>query len=209
MELDELKSTWGRYEQQIAATQRISEKMITSMLQERSRSRVAGIRRENNLLLVYLVLLLGVMAAIFIGNPFDFTYGWQYIPYGLLCAGVIAAIVRLLGNQQDLNTDVHSTGLALFLQKVIRGYEKSAKMEAWFGWLMFAGGLATVFSFLPHKLQHKALWPALGETGIGVGITLLIYFVAFKAGAFRNRKKEGFEQDLRELNELNAELKGI
>ncbi|WP_295125355.1 hypothetical protein [uncultured Chitinophaga sp.] len=209
MELEELKSTWNRYEQQITSTQRLSERLITSMLQERSRSRVAGIRRENSLLLVYLVLLLGVLAAIFIGNPFDFTYGWQYIPYGLLCAGVMAAVARLVKNQRELNTNINTIGLAPFLSKVIKGYEKSARMETWFGLLMFTGGVATVFSFLPHKLQHKGLWPALGETAIGVGITLLIYFVAFKAGAFRNRKKEGFENDLRELNELNAELKGI
>jgi hypothetical protein len=35
-------------------------------------------------------------------------------------------------------------------------------------------------------------------------ITLLVYFIAFKLGAFKNRKKEGFENDWKELSELKA-----
>lgn len=37
-----------------------------------------------------------------------------------------------------------------------------------------------------------------------MGIAVVIYIIAFKLGAFKNRKKEGFENDLKELNELKA-----
>jgi hypothetical protein len=40
-------------------------------------------------------------------------------------------------------------------------------------------------------------------------ITIIIYFIAFKAGAFKNRNKTAFENDLKELNnlrELSAEF---
>jgi hypothetical protein len=204
MNIEELKTAWRGYEHKLSVTQRLSEQMIMGMLQERSRSRVAKMRRGNNLLLIYLFIVLAVLAGIFTGNPFDFRDAWQYIPYGVLAIGVLMAMLTLFRNQQDLNADLNATGLALFLKKIIEGYEKTRKMESWFGILMFSAGIATVFSFLPKKLEHKELWPALGETAIGVLITLLIYVAAYKAGAFKNRKKQGFENDLRELNELKA-----
>ena len=64
--------------------------------------------------------------------------------------------------------------------------------------------MLTAFSFLPKKLEHKELWPALGETLLSMAITLAIYFIAYKLGAFKNRKKEGFENDLKELNNLKS-----
>lgn len=204
MNMEELKTAWRGYEQQLSVTQRLSERLIMGMLQERSRSRVAKIRRENILLLIYLFIVLALLAAIFAGNPFDFSASWQYIPYGVLTIGVLMAMATLFRNQQDLNADINTTGLALFLKRIIESYEKTKKMERWFGILMFAAGIATVFSFLPKKLEHKELLPALGETAIGVLITLLIYAAAFKAGAFKSRKKQGFENDLRELNELKS-----
>jgi hypothetical protein len=157
-------------------------------------------------LLIYLFIVLALLAAIFAGNPFDFREAWQYIPYGVLTVGVLMAMSIVLRNQQQLNADLNATGLALFLKKIIEGYEKTKKMENWFGILMFSAGIATVFSFLPKKLEHKDLWTALAETAIGVLITVVIYAIAFKAGAFKNRRKEGFETDLRELNELKATL---
>ncbi len=51
---------------------------------------------------------------------------------------------------------------------------------------------------------------AVGETALIMLITLLIYFVAYKAGAFKDRNKEAFEDDLHEWNKLkniSAELK--
>lgn len=39
--------------------------------------------------------------------------------------------------------------------------------------------------------------------------TVVIYIVAFKLGAFKNRKKEGFENDLKELDALNYPITAI
>lgn len=204
MDIEQLKTEWKQYDQKLALSQRLNEKMIQSMLRERSRSRVSKIRRDTIIYMILMVINLVLLAAIFAGNPFDFKYTLQYIPYGLLTIGVLMAIVSLIRTLQRFNVNTNKVNLHVFLKTTIEEYEKNKKMETWFGIIIFSAGMLTVFSFLPRKLENKGLWPALGETLISVIITLAIYFIAFRLGAFKNRKKEGFENDLKELNELKA-----
>ena len=211
MNIEEIKAEWKRVNQKLATTDRLNEQMIQSMLKERSRSRVSKIKRDNTMLLFAMTLNLVFLAAIFLGNPFDFIYAVQYIPYGLLAIGVLMAIVALVKSFQSFNVDINSMSLESFLKRTLYEYEKNKKIEAWFGRIILCAGLFTAFSFLPNKLQNKELLPALAETGLSIGITLAIYLIAFKAGAFKNRKKEGFENDLKEWNELKgiaADLEG-
>lgn len=204
MNLEQLKTEWQQYNQKLALTQRLNEQIIVSMLRERSRSRVAKIRRDNIFYLVLMLLNLFLIGAIFAGNPFDFKYDLQYLPYGILAVGILLAIGSLIKSLQSFNVDLNAVNLDHFLRKTIREFEKNKKMQGWFGLLIFSSGLLTAFSFLPKKLEHKGLWPALGETLLSMAITLVIYFIAYKLGAFKNRKKEGFENDLNELNNLKT-----
>jgi hypothetical protein len=204
MNLDELKAEWQQYNQKLVFSQRLNERLILSMLKERSRSRVSRIRRENWLYLGWMTGTLLFLGGIFAGNPFDFISTWQYIPYGMLTVGVILAIISLINSLRNFTVDINKADLDTFLKRTIEEYEKNKKIQTAFGIIMLLAGLSSVFSFLPKKLAHKELWPALGETALMIGITLLIYFIAFKSGAFKNKKKEGFENDLEELNELKA-----
>jgi hypothetical protein len=174
------------------------------MLKERSRSRVSKIRNENWLLLPFMIIELGFVVAIFMGNPFDFKYPLQFAPYGILAVGLMLAIATLIKTLLFFSNSINKSSLDIFLKKTIREYEKAEKMQGWFGILMLAGGISTIFSFLPKKLEHTTVWNAIAETGILILITLLLYFIAFKLGAFKNRKKKGFEDDLRELNDLKS-----
>lgn len=204
MDIEQLKTEWKQYNQKLALSQRLNEQVIHSMLRERSRSRVSKIRRDTVIYIILMLLNLVFFAGIFAGNPFDFRYAAQYIPYGLLTVGVLLAVVSLIKTLQRFNVNTNKVNLHSFLKTTIDEYEKNKKMESWFGMIIFSAGVLTVFSFLPKKLENKGLWPALGETAISIAITLAIYFIAFKLGAFKNRKKEGFENDLKELNELKA-----
>jgi hypothetical protein len=154
--------------------------------------------------MILMMLNLVLFAAIFAGNPFDFKYTVQYIPFGILTIGVFMAMYSLFKTLQRFNVNMNHVSLEHFLKATIEEFEKNKKMETWFGSIIFAAGTLTVFSFLPKKLENKGFWPALGETAISIAITLVIYFVAYKLGAFKNRKKEGFENDLKELEELKA-----
>ncbi len=204
MNLEELKATWSSYNQKLAVSKRLNEQLIQSMLKERSRSRISKLRTENIFLLIYMLAVLIFLAAIFMGNPFDFTYVWQYIPYGMLAVGVGMAIFSLYKSLRNFDVDINNIRLDEFLKKTIAACEKNKRLEKWFGVILLFAGASTVFSFLPKKLAHKELLPALGETAVMLLVTLLIYFIAFRLGAFRNRKKDGFENDLKELNELKA-----
>jgi len=204
MTLDELKSPWQQYNQQLNASNKLNEQLSLSMIKERSTSRVSTIRRESFMLLLVLVLEMVFLIAIIIGNPFDFKYALQFIPYALLGIGVLIAIWTLLKMIKNFDVRITNDGLTGFLQKTINAYEKNRKAERWFGTIMVSAGVLTAFSFLPKKLEHKEFWPALGETGLSVLITIMVYVIAFKLGAFKNRKKEGFENDWKELNDLKA-----
>ncbi len=204
MNIDQIKSDWQRYSQKLELSQRLNEQLIHSMLKERSRSRIAKIRRDNMLYMFLMIVNLAILAAIFAGNPFDFKYSLQYIPYGILTIGVLMAIVSLLKSLQSLNVNLNHVNLDFFLKKTIVEFEKNRKMERWFGIIIVSAGVLTGLSFLPNKLENKPLSQALIETAVGMAVTVVIYIIAFKLGAFKNRKKEGFENDLEELNALKA-----
>jgi len=202
MNIDEIKTEWKQYSKKLEVSQRLNEHLILSMLKERSRSRVSKIRRNNTVYLVLMLLTLLFLAAIFAGNPFDFKYRLQYIPYGILSIGVLLAIISLVKSFKTFTTNINSVSLDNFLKRTIEEYDKNKKIERWFGVIIFSAGLLTAFSFLPKKLEHKEFWQAIGETAVSMLITIAIYFIAFKLGAFKNKNKGEFENDLKEWNEL-------
>jgi hypothetical protein len=204
MNLEEIKSEWKQFSQQLESSQRLSEHLLTSMLKERSRSRMSKIRRENIMYLLLMFASLAFLAAIFAGNPFDFKYKLQFAPYGLLAAGVMLAMIALVKSLQRFKTDLNQVNLDSFLKTTIEEYEKNKKVERWFGLIIFSAGTLTALSFLPKKLENKPLGVALAETALSILITLGMYYTAHKLGAFKNRNRQGFENDLRELNELKA-----
>ena len=202
MNLDKMKTEWQQLNQRLAASQKLNEQLIITMLRERSRSRVDTVRRTNTVYLLLMILNLAAMAAIFISNPFDFKYILQYLPYGFLTIGVLMAIGSLYKSFRSFTIAINTMSLDVFLKKVIHQYEKNKRAESWFGRIILTAGVITAFSFLPNKLERKELWLALTETALSMIITLAIYYVAFKLGAFKNRNKEGFENDLKEWKKL-------
>lgn len=209
MNLDELKSAWQVYDKKLQASQAINEKIIVSMIKERSSSRISKIRRENTFLLLMMIVEFVFLIAILAGNPFDFDFLWQFVPYFFLIIGNLMAIGVLFKVHQMIKTEITDTNLSFFLNKIIDGYEKNKQAEKWFGLIMFVSGCLTIFSFLPHKFANKTLSMAILDTLIPLGICAAIYFVAIKLGAFKNRKSEEFKKDLQELESLSLDLKEI
>lgn len=207
MNLEELKSAWQVYDQKLQSSKAINEKIIFSMIRERSNSRIAKIKRENTVLILLMFLELFFLVAIFAGNPFDFNYMWQYVPFLFILVGNIMAIVVLFKVYRMIKKEITDANLSYFLQNMIDGFEKNKKAEGWFGAIMFVSGCLTIFSFLPHKLANKTLPMAVLDTIIPLCICIAIYFIAFKLGAFKNHKSEAFKKDLKELQQLSLDLK--
>lgn len=97
-----------------------------------------------------------------------------------------------------------NNSIGAFLKKILDSYERNKIVEKWFGMIFLSIGLMVPLSFLPQKIEKNGLSSALLETALMMGITLLLYFLAFRFGAFKNRNKEKFSKDLAELNELKA-----
>lgn len=202
MNLEDLKTAWMEYDQKLSISNRINEEILSGMIRDRSASRVSRIRKSNLMLLLWMFVVLIFIVAIIFGNPFDFKYNWQFIPYLVIGLGAFIAIGAILATLRRFDVNLSTSNLSGFLASIIDGYEKNKQMERWFGIILFAAGASTVFSFLPKKLENKPLWPALGETCLMLMITLVIYYVAFKSGVFKNKAKQGFETDLNELTQL-------
>lgn len=208
MNLEELKSAWQVYDRKLQASQAINEKLIFSMIRERSNSRVSRIKRENTLLLVVMLVEFFLLLAVFAGNPFDFKFLWQYVPFLFILLGNLMAINVLFRAYRMLRTDSTDVNLRSFLENLIAGFEKNKKAESWFGVIMFVSGCLTIFSFLPHKLVTKSLSMAIVDTLIPLVISVVIYLIAYKMGAFNNQKAVAFKNDLNELEKLQQELQG-
>lgn len=127
MNIDQLKTDWKRYNQKLELSQRLNEQLIHSMLKERSRSRIAMIRRDNMLYMILMMANLAILGAIFAGNPFDFEYALQYIPYGILAIGLLLTVVALFKSLQSFNVNLNHVDLDFFLKKTIAEFEKSKK----------------------------------------------------------------------------------
>jgi hypothetical protein len=150
-----------------------------------------------------------VLISILLGNPFDFKYRWQFVPYVLITVGVIVAFFNILKLYRKLDGPVSNFSIGDFLKTIIETYDKNKVFEKWFGVILMSIGFIIPLSFLPKKIANKGITAALLETAILMAVTLLLYFIAFKLGAFRNRQKEKLIDDLAELNELKAMSKEL
>jgi hypothetical protein len=204
MNVEELKTAWQVYNKKIQAVETINERLIESMIKERSVSRISAIKRQYIGLLMVLVAELIVLAAILTGNPFDFKYKLQFVPYALLSIGVLAAFLNLLKIYRKLNAPSSASSIGVFLKNILNMYEQNKVFEKWMGIIFLSAGFIMPFSFLPQKIERNGLTNALVVTIAIIAGTILLYIIAFKAGAFKNRNKEKLAKDLAEFNELKA-----
>ena len=202
MELEELKTAWGMYDKKILSSQTITQKLIESMIKERSFSRVERLKKQYFGFFVLLIIEAGFMLAILFGNPFDFKYQIQFLPFLLLLTGIMVAFINLTRYYEKISQPLTNKNIGTFLKSILDFYEKNKTYEKWFGLILFSIGFLVPLSFLPPKIEKYGILKGLLDTAIPMAISLLLYFLAFKMGAFKKRHKENFKSDLEEYNEL-------
>lgn len=209
MNLDELKKEWLVFDKKIKASHSINEKLIESIVKEKSMSRVSKIKRQYNTFFLLFFAELILMFAILIGNPFDFKYQLQFVPYSLLIIIILVALFNLAHLYRNLNYQPANTSISSFLNSIVNVYEKNRAFEKWLKVLFLLIGFVIPLSFLPQKIQRHDLTTAFIQTGLMLAGTLLLYLFAFRLGIFKNKHVEKFTSYLHELNELkiiSAEL---
>jgi hypothetical protein len=202
MELETLKQSWESLDKKIHQATTFNQKLLNSIFSSRVTSTIDKLKRMYNsfyiVLGVEIIFLVGVVA----GNPFDFKYKVQYLPYVLLLAGVILAFVNLVKLNLTIGRLAPRMPIEEYLRGIIGAYNKNKRFEKWFGITLLCVGLTVPFSFLPAKIARFGLAGALIDISIMISITAALYFIAHKLGAFKNPFKEKLENDLKEWEEL-------
>lgn len=214
MNLDELKSAWQQYDIKLQSTQALSERLVTSMIKERSASRLSKVKRRFNLLTLYLTGWTIVGLCILIGNPFDYSKTIEFIPMSIyficmLSLVITMAILSLKLHKTEINKDsLHSSVNKVIT--IVSEYEKPAKLLRWaLRLLIFSTTVLFPLSFLPRKIERLGMWGGIGDTLIAISISATLVFIAHKLGAFKDNKAEKFREDLRELDELRSVSKEL
>lgn len=209
MDLELLKENWSNIETRVKASASISEKLIDAIIRSRVMTTMDKIQKRYAGFYVLLIVELVFLTALFVGNPFDFKYTIQYIPYILITIGVLIAFLNLISIHTSINRISAGISVGDYLKGVVSVYDRNKKFEKWFGTSLFAAALLVPFSFLPAKLDRMGAGNALLDTLIMITVSLVLFFVASKLGAFRNRNKEKLERDLSEWQQLKSLVSGM
>jgi ABC-type uncharacterized transport system permease subunit len=204
MELEELKKDWKVFEAKIEKSIEINDRLIESMIRERSVSRISKMKNQYMALFIIMSIEAIFLVAILLGNPFDFKEKWQFLPYLGLIIGVVMAIISILKLYKKLDFDFGAVNTSIFLIKILEYYKKNKVYEKWFGILILLNGFLLPLSFLPKKIERYGLQRGLLDTGIMMAFTFLIYIIAIRMGAFRNRHEEKMKSDLQEYDTLKS-----
>jgi len=204
MELEILRKSWDSINERIDHMAAFNNKLVEHIIAARVMTTIDKIDKLYTGFYTVLAIELVVLIAILVGNPFDFRYHVQYIPYGLLLIGVIVAFFNLLHLHRSIHKVSANNPIDEYLKSIGAIYDRNKRFEKWFGLIFLSIGLSVPFSFLPTKIDRVGLIEALTDTSIMVGINLIIFIAAIKLGAFRNRYRIQLEKDLIAWKQLKA-----
>jgi len=204
MELEILKKSWGNLNERIEHMASFNDKLVDHIITSRVMTTIDKINRLYTGFYIVLVIELVLLIAVLMGNPFDFRYNIQYIPFGLLLIGVIIAFFNLLHLHRSIHKVSTNNRIDQYLKSIGAIYDKNKRFEKWFGVIFLAIGLSVPFSFLPTKIDRVGLEGALIDTTIMVAITSVLFIAAMRLGAFKNKHRTQLEQDLKEWKQLKT-----
>lgn len=207
MNLDELKTAWQEYDTKLQSTQILNERLINSMIKERSSSRLSRVKRRYLALLFLLVFWVLFDIAVLVGNPFDYTQLVEYIPIGIRCLCMVMLVLAMLKHNINLRKiEVTHDSLHSSLNKIINVIYRYENPDRYISWtlklMLISSAILFPLSFLPRKIERVGLSAAMVDTLIPIGIAVFLIFIAYRLGAFKDKQAEKFQHDLKELEEL-------
>lgn len=210
MNIDDLKATWQQYDQKLQATQTLNERLIQSLIAEKSQSRLARVQNHFTVGCILTLFWLALSVAILTGNPFDYQNVYEYAPIIVLALSFIVMLL-LMGKAiiELKKIDLSQTDLAKALRQIISVYSKPRQFLKYTVIIMFSASLLFPLSFLPRKLSHSSFAEALTDTAAPMVISIILYCAAHKFGAFEDASGQRFKTYLHELEELKSVAKEI
>jgi hypothetical protein len=204
MNLDELRTAWKEYDRKLESTQAIQDRIITSMIAERSANRFSGVKNQYRLGLAWMLVCLLFSVIIMATNPFDYRYIIQYIPMCIFAIGVSILLADMAKSYAAFRRIlVTHYNVAEALKRIIAIYEQPKKLIRYTLIIfVFSQIVLLPLSFLPANVDRIGLWPAVLERLIPISIGALLFLLALKLGAFKQRHVDKFREDLSELQSL-------
>lgn len=204
---EELQTAWKALDKKWAAQKTLSEKLILSMISERSGSTLTAMGRKNLIMAALFLFYAVFFAACIAGNAFDYEQPLFYIPLsvqGITCFVFAALLWKVYRNIN--NIQLSRENLAAGLRKVIQVNDQHLIMSGKIWWCYFIAGIAFPFTFLPRIIEHRGMAEALSLTAIPVVIIGALILLAKKLQLFRDRKNDLLKKNLQELESYLAEL---
>ncbi len=213
MNIEELKMAWQEYDTKLQTAHTLSGKVISSMIKERSRSRLSMVKKHYIFGVFYMIAWLFVGVAVIFGNPFDFKHLIEYLPVTIFCLCLTILILAMINTYMDLQKiEINRDTLDISLNKIINittRYEKPGMFLGWTVKLLLSVAVLFPLSFLPRKIERLGVWEGIVDTIVPVILSATVLFIAFKFGAFKERngkKFKEYQEELNELKELSEEL---
>jgi len=206
MNLDELKTAWREYDSRLAATEEINQKVIASMIRERSVSRIARIRKRYTGMICLFSFYTVFLGFCFFGNPFDFAFAAQYLPLAALMLSCIVMAFFLLRARIALNeVSLDKQNLNEALVQIISVYVKYGKFLKYTVMVMFFSSILLSFSIA--KIPEYGTWITVFSALLFCAVIVFSFYYAGKKTDWLNSGKEteGFRADLEELKDLNPQ----
>lgn len=207
MNINDLQSIWTAYDQKITIQQSLTEKMILSMIRDRSRSTLAVMSRKNILLACLFLFYTLFFTACILGNAFDYTHPAYYIPLvlqGISCC--IFAVLLLNTYSQIKQVNPAKENLSEALRKVIRVNDRHVLLSGRIWWGYFIAGVLFPFTFLPRMINSKGMGEAIGFMAILVVVIGGSLLAAKKLRLFRDSHGDRLKENLHELEAHLQEL---
>jgi FtsH-binding integral membrane protein len=205
MNLDELKTVWKEYDSRLSATEEINRKVITSMIRERSVSRIARIRRSYTGMICLFLFYVACLTCCFFGNPFDYSFPAQYLPLVALTLSCIVMAVFLVRARIALKEiSLDRQNLLEALLQVITVYVKYRKSFKYTIIMTFCSSVMLSLSRIIVRIPESGISAAIFSMLSFCGILVFSYYYARKKPEWPNlgAEEKGLRADIEELKDF-------
>lgn len=172
------------------------------MIQERSGSTLAKIRRNYVFMLILMGAIIIFCTLSVMYNAFDYTHPIQHVSLILYIFASLIIGFLILKAYRETQVDLTQEHLAGSLQKAIAGHSRAeaSKRKVWF--LFLLAGFLYPITMMPRIIEHRGLLEAVGMVGF-VLVTIVLLLLLFRYfGAFSDWHGDNLKAHLRELQDL-------
>ena len=110
--LDELKTAWKTYDKKIERSRLLSDRLIVSMIREKSQSRLTRVKRNYLMGVGYMLFWFSLGVIVIISNPLDFKRTSEYLPIAVYCLCLLVLGAAMLKTTLQLrNVEIGNSNL--------------------------------------------------------------------------------------------------